>query len=141
MWNYSDPIWVSLRHLTPGTDGVAAHWSHTASGKQGVWSQQGCQLVHSDSSTSMMRCSVLSNYAVLQVEETYSVVNSASLGQKVAESFIWFGFDFSVGSAHLPQLQLSLFESASPCGLRVHCSASSLPLHHHHHTHTPPQVL
>uniref|UniRef100_A0A3B5QC34 Adhesion G protein-coupled receptor A2 n=1 Tax=Xiphophorus maculatus TaxID=8083 RepID=A0A3B5QC34_XIPMA len=71
MWNYSDHIWVSLRHLTPGTDAVAAQWSHTEPGKQGGWSQQGCQLVHTDSSTSLMRCSVLGNYAVLQEVPTF----------------------------------------------------------------------
>lgn len=67
MWNHSEPIWVSLRHLSPGTDAVAAQWSLKALEKQGSWSQEGCQLVHSDSSTSTMRCSLLSNYAVLQV--------------------------------------------------------------------------
>uniref|UniRef100_A0A4W6G7X6 Adhesion G protein-coupled receptor A2 n=1 Tax=Lates calcarifer TaxID=8187 RepID=A0A4W6G7X6_LATCA len=66
MWNHSEPIWVSLRHLSPGTDAVAAHWSLRGLEKQGGWSQEGCQLVHSDSSTSTMRCSLLSNYAVLQ---------------------------------------------------------------------------
>lgn len=67
MWNHSEPIWVSLRHLSPGTDAVAAQWSLKALEKHGSWSQEGCQLVHSDSSTSTMRCSLLSNYAVLQV--------------------------------------------------------------------------
>ncbi|KAF3695965.1 Adhesion G protein-coupled receptor A2 [Channa argus] len=66
MWNHSDPIWVSLRHLSPGTDAVAAQWSLKGLEKQGGWRQEGCQLVHSDSSTSTMRCSLLSNYAVLQ---------------------------------------------------------------------------
>ncbi|XP_058493111.1 adhesion G protein-coupled receptor A2 [Solea solea] len=66
MWNRSEPIWVSLRHLSPGTDAVAAQWSPRGPEKPGVWSQDGCQLVHSDSSTSTMRCSLLSNYAVLQ---------------------------------------------------------------------------
>lgn len=70
MWNHSEPIWVSLRHLSLGTDAVAAQWSLKGLEKQGAWSQEGCQLVHSDSSTSTMRCSVLSNYAVLQVEQT-----------------------------------------------------------------------
>lgn len=67
VWNYSEPIWVSLRHLSPGTDAVAAQWSIKGPEKQGGWSQEGCRLVHSDSSTSTMRCYVLSNYAVLQV--------------------------------------------------------------------------
>lgn len=67
MWNHSEPIWVSLRHLSPGTDAVAAQWSLQALEKQGGWSQEGCQLVHSDSSTSTMRCYLLGNYAVLQV--------------------------------------------------------------------------
>ena len=67
MWNHSEPIWVSLRHLSPGTDAVAAQWSLNGLEKQGGWSQEGCQLVRSDSSTSTMRCSLLSNYAVLQV--------------------------------------------------------------------------
>ncbi|CAL8342704.1 unnamed protein product [Lota lota] len=66
MWNHSEPIWVSLRHLSPGTDPVAAQWSPKALEKQGGWSQDGCQLAHSDSSTSTLRCTVLSNYAVLQ---------------------------------------------------------------------------
>lgn len=67
MWNHSEAIWVSLRHLSPGTDALAAHWSLKALDRQGGWSQDGCQLVQSDSSTSTMRCSLLSNYAVLQV--------------------------------------------------------------------------
>lgn len=67
MWNQSEPVWVSLRHLSPGTDAVAAQWSQRGPDKQGGWSQEGCQLVHSDSSTSALRCSMLSNYAVLQV--------------------------------------------------------------------------
>ncbi|KAK2837475.1 hypothetical protein Q5P01_014687 [Channa striata] len=66
MWNNSDPIWVSLRHLSPGTDAVAAQWRLEGLEKQGGWSQEGCHLVHSDSNTSTMRCSLLSNYAVLQ---------------------------------------------------------------------------
>lgn len=140
MWNYSDHIWVSLRHLTPGTDAVAAQWSHTEPGKQGGWSQQGCQLVHTDSSTSLMRCSVLGNYAVLQVTEAYSV-KSGWLWQIVDENLIQFMFHFSLGSSHLPKLQLSLCEGAPPCGLRMHCSAASLPLHHHHYAHTTPQVV
>lgn len=67
MWNHSEPVWVSLRHLSPGTDAVAAHWSLKGLENQGSWSQEGCQLVHSDSRTSTMRCSLLSNYAILQV--------------------------------------------------------------------------
>uniref|UniRef100_A0A8C7UZB4 Adhesion G protein-coupled receptor A2 n=1 Tax=Oncorhynchus mykiss TaxID=8022 RepID=A0A8C7UZB4_ONCMY len=60
-------ILVSLRHLTPGSEPVAAHWSLQALlQKQGGWSQEGCQLAHTDSATSTLRCSVLSNYAVLQ---------------------------------------------------------------------------
>ncbi|KAM8864849.1 LOW QUALITY PROTEIN: adhesion G protein-coupled receptor A2 [Synchiropus picturatus] len=66
MWNLSEPIWVSLRHLSPGTEPVAAQWSPRALEKRGGWNQEGCQLVHTDSSMSTMRCSVLSNYAVLQ---------------------------------------------------------------------------
>ncbi|KAF7199982.1 adhesion G protein-coupled receptor A2 isoform X1 [Nothobranchius furzeri] len=66
MWNYSEPIWVSLRHLSPGSDAVAAQWMPRGPESQGSWSQEGCQLVHSDRSTSTIRCSVLSNYAVLQ---------------------------------------------------------------------------
>ncbi|KAG9354785.1 hypothetical protein JZ751_001498 [Albula glossodonta] len=67
MWNHSDPITVSLRHSSPGNDPVAAHWSLQALELQGGWSQEGCQLVHSDTTISTLRCSVLSNYAVLQV--------------------------------------------------------------------------
>ncbi|XP_076010404.1 adhesion G protein-coupled receptor A2 [Genypterus blacodes] len=66
MSTHSQAIWVSLRHLSPGTDAVAAQWNPKTLEKQGGWSQDGCQLVHSDSSVSTMRCSVLSNYAVLQ---------------------------------------------------------------------------
>uniref|UniRef100_A0A8C4Z5Y4 Adhesion G protein-coupled receptor A2 n=1 Tax=Gadus morhua TaxID=8049 RepID=A0A8C4Z5Y4_GADMO len=55
------------RHLSPGTDPEAAQWSLPGLEKQGGWSQDGCQLVHTDSSTSTLRCTVLSNYAVLQV--------------------------------------------------------------------------
>ncbi|KAL6456794.1 hypothetical protein MHYP_G00353380 [Metynnis hypsauchen] len=66
MWNQSAPIIVSLRHTSPGSDPVAAHWSLRALKHHGSWSSDGCQLAHSDSSTSTLRCSVLSNYAVLQ---------------------------------------------------------------------------
>ncbi|XP_036434452.1 adhesion G protein-coupled receptor A2 isoform X1 [Colossoma macropomum] len=66
MWNQSAPIIVSLRHTSPGSDPVAAHWSLQALKHHGSWSSDGCQLAHSDSSTSTLRCSVLSNYAVLQ---------------------------------------------------------------------------
>uniref|UniRef100_A0A8C1YDT0 Adhesion G protein-coupled receptor A2 n=1 Tax=Cyprinus carpio TaxID=7962 RepID=A0A8C1YDT0_CYPCA len=67
MWNQSDPIIVSLRHTSPGNDPVAAHWSLQALEHHGSWSLDGCQLAYSDASTSTLRCSVLSNYAVLQV--------------------------------------------------------------------------
>ncbi|KAL2092618.1 hypothetical protein ACEWY4_012416 [Coilia grayii] len=63
MWNHSDPITVSLRHLSLGNDPIAAHWSLD---KQGGWSQDGCQLVYTDATTSTLHCSLLSNYAVLQ---------------------------------------------------------------------------
>uniref|UniRef100_A0A8C1RVV6 Adhesion G protein-coupled receptor A2 n=1 Tax=Cyprinus carpio TaxID=7962 RepID=A0A8C1RVV6_CYPCA len=66
MWNQSDPIIVSLRHTSPGNDPVAAHWSLQALEHHGSWSLDGCQLAYSDASTSTLRCSVLSNYAVLQ---------------------------------------------------------------------------
>ncbi|KAJ8285873.1 hypothetical protein GJAV_G00031950 [Gymnothorax javanicus] len=67
MWNHSDPIVVALRHSSPGSDPIAAHWSPQALElPHGGWSQEGCQLVHSDATVSTLRCSVLSNYAVLQ---------------------------------------------------------------------------
>ncbi|XP_076845234.1 LOW QUALITY PROTEIN: adhesion G protein-coupled receptor A2 [Brachyhypopomus gauderio] len=66
MWNQSAPVIVSLRHTSPGSDPVAAHWSLQALEHHGSWSPDGCQLVHTDSSTSTLHCSVLSNYAVLQ---------------------------------------------------------------------------
>ncbi|XP_066500588.1 adhesion G protein-coupled receptor A2 [Hoplias malabaricus] len=66
MWNQSAPIIVSLRHTSPGSDPVAAHWSLQALKHHGSWSSNGCQLARSDSSISTLRCSVLSNYAVLQ---------------------------------------------------------------------------
>ncbi|KAM9394516.1 adhesion G protein-coupled receptor A2 [Pholidichthys leucotaenia] len=66
MWNHSEPVWVSLRHLTPGSDAVAVQWSLRGLERQGTWNQEGCQLMHSDGSTSTMRCFLLSNYAVLQ---------------------------------------------------------------------------
>ncbi|XP_047446779.1 adhesion G protein-coupled receptor A2 [Mugil cephalus] len=87
MWNYSEPIWVSLRHLSPGTDAVAAQWSVKGPEKQGGWSQEGCQLVHSDSSTSTMRCYVLSNYAVLQ--EVPDFPNSTGSSIKVLHPVVY----------------------------------------------------
>uniref|UniRef100_A0A3Q1JS92 Adhesion G protein-coupled receptor A2 n=1 Tax=Anabas testudineus TaxID=64144 RepID=A0A3Q1JS92_ANATE len=99
MWNHSEPIWVSLRHLSPGSDSVAAQWSLKGLEKQGGWSQEGCQLVHSDSSTSTMRCSVLGNYAVLQV------------GQPLI--YPLFG----------------MIGGAPPCGLCLHCSAAPFSIH------------
>ncbi|KAK7934180.1 hypothetical protein WMY93_005076 [Mugilogobius chulae] len=76
MWNHSEAIRVSLRHLSPGADALPAHWSWRALEKQGGWSQEGCQLVQTDSSTTTMQCSLLSNYAVLQ--EVPDFPNSAS---------------------------------------------------------------
>ncbi|KAG8012168.1 Adhesion G protein-coupled receptor A2 [Nibea albiflora] len=87
MWNHSEPIWVSLRHLSPGTDAVAAQWSLKALEKQGSWSQEGCQLVHSDSSTSTMRCSLLSNYAVLQ--EVPDFPNSTPISVRVLHPVVY----------------------------------------------------
>ncbi|XP_022612216.1 adhesion G protein-coupled receptor A2 isoform X2 [Seriola dumerili] len=87
MWNHSEPIWVSLRHLSPGTDAVAAQWSLKGLEKQGGWSQEGCQLVHSDSSTSTMRCSLLSNYAVLQ--EVPDFPNSTPISVRVLHPVVY----------------------------------------------------
>ncbi|KAF7660130.1 hypothetical protein LDENG_00288110 [Lucifuga dentata] len=87
MWNHSEAIWVSLRHLSPGTDAVAAQWSLKALEKQGGWSQDGCQLVHSDSSISTMRCSLLSNYAVLQ--EVPDFPNSTLLSVRVLHPVVY----------------------------------------------------
>ncbi|XP_066570553.1 adhesion G protein-coupled receptor A2 [Amia ocellicauda] len=66
MWNLSEPITVSLRHSSPGSDPVAAHWSLGGGEEHGGWSQEGCQLMDSDSTVSVLRCSHFSNYAVLQ---------------------------------------------------------------------------
>uniref|UniRef100_A0A671UBY3 Adhesion G protein-coupled receptor A2 n=1 Tax=Sparus aurata TaxID=8175 RepID=A0A671UBY3_SPAAU len=87
MWNHSEPIWVSLRHLSPGSDAVAAQWSLKALERQGSWSQEGCQLVHSDSSTSTMRCSLLSNYAVLQ--EVPDFPNPAPISVRVLHPVVY----------------------------------------------------
>eukprot|EP00064_Thunnus_orientalis_P007562 superscaffoldBa00000849_g7584 len=87
MSNHSEPIWVSLRHLSPGTDAMAAQWSLKALDKQGGWSQEGCQLVHSDSSTSTMRCSLLSNYAVLQ--EVPDFPNSTTISVRVLHPVVY----------------------------------------------------
>uniref|UniRef100_A0AAQ4RJF4 Adhesion G protein-coupled receptor A2 n=1 Tax=Gasterosteus aculeatus aculeatus TaxID=481459 RepID=A0AAQ4RJF4_GASAC len=85
--NHSEPIWVSLRHLSPGTDAVAAQWSLAALEKRGGWSDEGCQLVHSDSSTSTMRCSVLGNYAVLQ--EVPDFPNSTPISGRVLHPVVY----------------------------------------------------
>lgn len=87
MWNHSEPVWVSLRHLSPGTDAVAAQWSLKGLEKQGGWSQEGCRLVHSDSSTSTMRCSLLSNYAVLQ--EVPDFPNPAPISVRVLHPVVY----------------------------------------------------
>ncbi|XP_069555881.1 LOW QUALITY PROTEIN: adhesion G protein-coupled receptor A2 [Brachyistius frenatus] len=87
IWNYSEPIWVSLRHLSPGTDAVAAQWSLQGLDRQGGWSQEGCQLVHSDGSTSTMRCSLLSNYAVLQ--EVPDFPNSTHISVKALHPMVY----------------------------------------------------
>ncbi|XP_068594413.1 adhesion G protein-coupled receptor A2 [Brachionichthys hirsutus] len=86
-WNHSEPVWVSLRHLSPGTDAVAAQWSLKALEKQGGWSQDGCRLVHSDSSTSTMRCALLSNYAVLQ--EVPDFPNSTPMSARVLHPVVY----------------------------------------------------
>ena len=67
MWNHSEPVVVSLRHTSTGSDPVAAHWSQRALERPGGWSQEGCHLIHSDRTTSTLHCSLLSNYAILQV--------------------------------------------------------------------------
>lgn len=87
MWNRSEPVWVSLRHLSPGTDAVAAQWSLRGPEKQGGWSQEGCQLVHSDSSTSTLRCAMLSNYAVLQ--EVPDFPNAAPIAVRVLHPVVY----------------------------------------------------
>ncbi|XP_068167414.1 LOW QUALITY PROTEIN: adhesion G protein-coupled receptor A2 [Antennarius striatus] len=87
MWNHSEPVWVSLRHQSPGTDAVAAQWSLKAPENQGGWSQDGCRLVHSDSSTSTMRCSLLSNYAVLQ--EVPDFPNSTPISVRVLHPVVY----------------------------------------------------
>ncbi|XP_032372862.1 adhesion G protein-coupled receptor A2 [Etheostoma spectabile] len=87
MWNHSEPIWVSVRHLSPGSDAVAAQWRLEALEKQGSWSQEGCQLVHSDSRTSTMRCSLLSNYAVLQ--EVPDFPNSTPMSVRVLHPVVY----------------------------------------------------
>ncbi|XP_062307952.1 adhesion G protein-coupled receptor A2 [Osmerus eperlanus] len=69
MWNHSEPVVVSLRHSSAGSDPVAAHWSQRAPERPGGWSQEGCHLIHSDRTTSTLRCSLLSNYAILQVPD------------------------------------------------------------------------
>ncbi|XP_048853938.1 adhesion G protein-coupled receptor A2 [Brienomyrus brachyistius] len=66
MWNQSEPVTVSLRHSSPGSDPVPAHWSPRAPEQQDGWSQEGCQLAHTDHAISTLRCSLLGNYAVLQ---------------------------------------------------------------------------
>ncbi|MGH0133259.1 UNVERIFIED_CONTAM: hypothetical protein FKN15_059331 [Acipenser sinensis] len=72
MWTLSDPVTVSLRHSSPGSDPVAAHWSFEAVDGQGGWIQEGCQLTHSDPNISTLRCTDFSNYAVLQELSDYS---------------------------------------------------------------------
>ncbi|XP_056138643.1 adhesion G protein-coupled receptor A2 isoform X2 [Lampris incognitus] len=87
MWNHSDPVWVSLRHLSPGTDPVAAQWSLRALEKQGGWTQEGCQLVRTDGITSTLRCSLLSNYAVLQ--EVPEFPNSLPVSVRVLHPVVY----------------------------------------------------
>lgn len=87
MWNHSEAVRVSLRHLSPGTEATAAHWSRRALERQGGWSQDGCQLVQTDSSTSTMRCSILSNYAILQ--EVPDFPNSSSLSVTVLHPVVY----------------------------------------------------
>lgn len=58
---------MCLRHSSPGSDPVAARWSQRAPEGQDGWSQEGCQLAHTDQALSTLRCSLLGNYAVLQV--------------------------------------------------------------------------
>ncbi|MBN3280306.1 AGRA2 protein, partial [Polyodon spathula] len=72
MWTLSDPVTVSLRHSSPGSDPVAAHWSFEAVEGQGGWIQEGCQLTHSDPNISTLHCADFSNYAVLQELSDYS---------------------------------------------------------------------
>uniref|UniRef100_A0A3P9IHJ8 Adhesion G protein-coupled receptor A2 n=1 Tax=Oryzias latipes TaxID=8090 RepID=A0A3P9IHJ8_ORYLA len=79
MWNNSDPIWVSLRHLSPGSDAMPVQWSLQGLEKQGGWSPEGCRLVHSDSRTSTMGCTLLSNYAVLQEVPEFPNTNANSV--------------------------------------------------------------
>ncbi|XP_072288688.1 adhesion G protein-coupled receptor A2 [Eucyclogobius newberryi] len=87
MWNHSEAIRVSLRHLSPGADALPAHWSWRAVEKQGSWSQESCQLVQTDSSSTTMQCSLLSNYAVLQ--EVPDFPNSASISVTVLHPVVY----------------------------------------------------
>lgn len=132
---------MSLRHLSPGMDAVPAQWVLRGPEKQGGWSQEGCQLVHSDSSTSTMRCSVLSNYAVLQVDEALMIYRFFSITTTACDFYLVRVIPLHPGSARFPQLWLNPCESAPPCGVRLHSSAPALPLHHHHHSHTTSQVV
>lgn len=50
-------------------------------------------------------------------------------------------FSLFLGGPWLSQLPAHFCKRAPPCGLCLHCSFASVPLHHHHHTHTTPQVL
>ncbi|KAM6954313.1 adhesion G protein-coupled receptor A2 [Aplochiton taeniatus] len=87
MWNHSEPVLVSLRHSSPGSDPVAVQWSLQSLQKQGGWSQEGCQLVHSDSSSSTLSCSVLSNYGVLL--EVPDFPNSLPLSMRVLHPVVY----------------------------------------------------
>ncbi|KAI5622050.1 adhesion G protein-coupled receptor A2 precursor [Silurus asotus] len=79
MWNKSAPIVVSLRHMSPGHDPVAAHWTLQALKHHGSWSTDGCHLAHSDGSISTLRCTVLSNYALLQEVPEFPGLSPATL--------------------------------------------------------------
>lgn len=143
MWNHSEPIWVSLRHLSPGIDAVAAQWSLKALEGHASWSPEGCELIHSDSSTSTMRCFLLSNYAVLQVKWSLVSLFCWSFTYWTTQIIYMYyicNLHFS-GGAWISQPDTYVCKGPPPCGLCMHFIASPLPLHRHHHTYTAPQVL
>lgn len=139
MWNNSDPIWVSLRHLSPGSDAVPVQWSLQELEKQGGWSPEGCRLVHTDSRTSTMGCTLLSNYAVLQVGHASVFIYSSMIRRIQSQGYMVYVF--FLGGAWIPQHQHQFCEDAPPCGLRLHCSPPPLCLHNSYYTHSTSQVL
>uniref|UniRef100_A0A8C5PQ61 Adhesion G protein-coupled receptor A1 n=1 Tax=Leptobrachium leishanense TaxID=445787 RepID=A0A8C5PQ61_9ANUR len=63
--NLSSPVAIALRHLSEGTDPIAAFWDFDLLGGYGGWRGEGCHIVSSVANITSIQCSHFGNFAVL----------------------------------------------------------------------------